>query len=104
MIETSSGNVDLVGPSVGLIRQRRPTLIAKRPPGAGVGLIPSRRSLYELELRTFNYDPGDRLSSGGSPAVGTMTICYNARLGRRAEAHFATITATCNLILFHAGQ
>jgi hypothetical protein len=57
-----------------------------------------------LELRTFYYDPGDCLSSGGSPAVLAMTICSNTDLGRRAETHLVTITATSNFILFHAGH
>src|SRR5262249_57357409 len=33
-----------------------------------------------------------------------MTIRSNTDLGRRAETHLATITATSNFILFHAGQ
>ena len=33
-----------------------------------------------------------------------MTICTDADLGRRAKAHLATITATGNLILFHASH
>jgi hypothetical protein len=57
-----------------------------------------------LELRTFYYDPGYCLSSGGSPAVLAMTIRSNTDLGRRAETHLATITATSNFILFHAGH
>jgi hypothetical protein len=57
-----------------------------------------------LELRTFYYDPGYCLSSGGSPAVLAMTIRLNTDLGRRAETHLATITATSNFILFHAGH
>jgi hypothetical protein len=57
-----------------------------------------------LELRTFYYDPGYCLSSGGSPTVLAMTIRSNTDLGRRAETHLATITATSNSILFHAGH
>jgi len=57
-----------------------------------------------LELRTFYYDPGYCLSSGGSPAVLAMTIRSNTDLGRRAETNLATITATSNFILFHAGH
>jgi hypothetical protein len=57
-----------------------------------------------LELRTFYYDPGYCLSSGGSPAVLAMTIRSNTDLGRCAETHLATITATSNFILFHAGH
>ena len=33
-----------------------------------------------------------------------MTIRLNTDLGRRAETHLATITATSNSILFHAGH
>ena len=33
-----------------------------------------------------------------------MTIRSNTDLGRRAETHLATITATSNSILFHAGH
>jgi hypothetical protein len=33
-----------------------------------------------------------------------MTIRSNTDLGRRAETHLATITATSNFILFHAGH
>jgi len=57
-----------------------------------------------LELRAFYYDPGYCLGSGGSPAVLAMTISPNTDLGRRAETHLATITATSNFILFHAGH
>jgi hypothetical protein len=57
-----------------------------------------------LELQTLYYDPGYCLSSGGSPAVLAMTIRSNTDLWRRAETHLATITATSNFILFHAGH
>jgi len=33
-----------------------------------------------------------------------MTISPNTDFGRRAETHLATITATSNFILFHAGH
>ena len=33
-----------------------------------------------------------------------MTIRSNTDLGRRAETHLATITATSNFILFHASH
>jgi hypothetical protein len=69
-----------------------------------LGLISAWRSLHELELRMFYYDPSYCLSSGGSPAVLAMTIRSNTDLGRRAETHLATITATSNSILFHAGH
>ena len=59
-------------------------------------------SLHECELRAFNYDPGDRLSSGSAPAVGTMTVRANPDVRRCAEAYLAAIAATCNLILFHS--
>src|SRR5262249_45119932 len=102
MIETSSGNVDLVGPPVGFIRQRRSAAVAECPPRAGICLIPTWPSFHELELRMFYYYPSYRLSSGGSSAVCTMTIRTDADLGRRAETHLATITATGNFFLFHA--
>jgi hypothetical protein len=102
MIETSNSDVDLIGALVGLIGQRRSTAIAKRPPRSRLRPILAWRSFHELELRTFYYDPSYRLSPGGSPAVSTMTIRLNADLGRRAETHLATITATGNFILFHA--
>ena len=102
MIETSSGDVDLVGPPVGCIRQRRSAAVAERPPGAGICLIPTWLSFRELELRTFYYYPSYRLSSGGSSAVCTMTIRTDADLARRAKTHLATITAAGNFILFHA--
>jgi hypothetical protein len=57
-----------------------------------------------LELRTFYYDPGYCLSSGGSPTVLAMTIRSNTDLGRGAEMNLAAITATSNFILFHAGH
>src|SRR5215468_1619371 len=104
MIETSSGDVDLVGPPVGFIRQRGSAAVAERPPGAGICLIPTCPSFHELELRTFYYYPSYRLSSGGSSAVCTMTICTDADLRRRAKTHLATITATRNLVLFHASH
>jgi len=104
MIETSSCNVDFVGPFVVLVHQRCSTAIAERPPCPRFRLISAWRSLHELELRTFYYDPSYCLSSGGSPAVGTMTIRPNTDLGRRTEAHLATIAATGNLVLFHAGH
>jgi hypothetical protein len=102
MIETSSGDVDLVGPPIGFIRQRRSAAVAERPPGAGICLIPAWLSFHESELRTFYYYPSYRLRSGGSSAVCTMTIRTDADLGRRAETHLATITATGNFVLFHA--
>jgi len=102
MIETSSGDVDLVGPPVGFIRQRRSAAVAERPPGAGICLIAAWLSFHELKLRTFYYYPSYRLSSGGSSAVCAMTIRTDADLGRRAETHLATITATGNFTLFHA--
>jgi predicted deacetylase len=79
-------------------------VVAKSPPRSRLRLISARRSLHELELRTLYYDPGYCLSSGGSPAVLAMTIRSNTDLGRRAETHLATITATSNFILFHAGH
>jgi hypothetical protein len=104
VIETSSSNVDLIGAFVMLIGQRRSTATAKRPPRSGLRPILAWRSFQELELRTFYYDPGYRLSPCGPPAVSTMTIRRNADLGRRAETHLATITATGNFILFHASH
>src|SRR5215472_9031704 len=98
MIETPSGDVNLVGPPVGFIRQRRSAAVAERPPGAGICLIPTWPSFHELELRTFYYCPSYCLSSRCSPAVLTMTIRPEEDLGRRAETHLATITATDNFI------
>jgi hypothetical protein len=104
MIETSSGNVDLIGTFVVLIGQRRSTPIAKRPPRSRLRLISAWRSFHPLELRAFYCDPGYCLSSGGSPAVSTMTIRANTDLGRHAETHLATITATGDFVLFHASH
>ena len=104
MIETPSSNVDFIGTVVVLIGQRRSTATAKRPPRSCLRPISAGLSFHELELRTFYYDPGYCLSSGGSPAVLAMTIRSNTDLGRRAETHLATITATSNFILFHAGH
>jgi hypothetical protein len=104
VIETSSSNVDLIGAFVVLIGQRRSTTTAKRPQRSRLRPILAWRSFHELELRTFYYDPGYCLSSGGSPAVFTMTIRPNTDLGRRAETHLATITGTGNFILFHASH
>jgi hypothetical protein len=104
MIETPSSNVDLIGTFVVLIGQRRSTPTAKRPARSRLGLISAGRCFHELELRTFYCDPGDCLSSGGSPAVSTMTIRPDTDLGRRAETHLATITATGDFILFHASH
>ena len=101
MIETPSSNMDFIGAFVGLIGQRRSTAIAKRPPRSRLRPISAGRAFLELELRTFYYDPGYCLSSGGSPAVLTMTIRPNTDLRRAAETHLATITATGNFILFH---
>src|SRR5262249_26449161 len=75
---------------------------AKGSPRSRLRLISPWCSFHELELRTFYYYPSYCLSPGGSSAVCTMTICTDADLGRRAKAHFATITATGNFILFHA--
>ena len=94
MIETSSSDVDFIGAFVVLIGQRRSTLIAKCSPRSRLRLISTRPSLHELKLRTFYCDPGYRLRSGGSPAISTMAIRPNTDLGRRAETHLATITAT----------
>ena len=94
MIETPSSNVDLIGAFVVLIGQRRSTATTKRPPRSRLRPIFAWPSFHELELRTFYYDPGYCLSSGGSPAVCTMTIRPATDLGRRAETHLATITAT----------
>jgi hypothetical protein len=104
MIETSSSNVDLVGAFGVLIGQRRSTPTAKRPVRSRLCPISAGCSFHELELRTFYYDPGYCLSSGGSPAVCTMTIRPDTNLGRRAETHLATITAAGNFILFHASH
>jgi hypothetical protein len=104
MIETPGSNVDLIGAFVGLIGQRRSTATAKRPPRSCLRPISARLSFHELELRTFYCDPGYCLGSGGSPTVSTVTISPNTDLGRRAETHLATITATSNFILFHASQ
>jgi hypothetical protein len=104
MIETSSSNVDLIGTFVVLIGQRRSTATAKRPPRSRLRLISAWRSLYELELRMFYCDPGYCLSSGGSPAVSTVTIRPNTDLGRGAKTHLATITAPSNFILSHASH
>jgi hypothetical protein len=102
MIETPGSNVDLIGAFVVLIGQRRSTATAKRPQRSRLGPISAWRSFHKLELRTFYGDPRHCLRPGGSPAVSTMTIRSNSDLGRRAETHLATITATGNLILFHA--
>jgi len=104
MIEASGSNVDLIGAFVVLIGQRRSTATAKRPPRSRLRPILAWRSFHELELRTFYYDPGYCLSSGGSPAVCTMTIRPNTDLGQRAETHLATITTTGNFILSHASH
>jgi hypothetical protein len=104
MIETSSSNIDLIGAFVVLIGQRRSTATAKRPPRSRLRLISVWRSFLELELRTFYCDPSYCLSSGGSPAVRTMTIGPNPDLGRRAKTHLGTITATGNFIPFHASH
>ena len=104
MIETSSSNVDLIGAFVVLIGQRRSTATTKRPPRSRLRPIFAWPSFHELELRTFYYDPGYCLSSGGSPAVFTMTIRPDTDLGRRAETHLATITATGNFFLFHVSH
>jgi hypothetical protein len=104
MIETSSSNVDLIGAFGILIGQRRSTPTAKRPVRSRLRPISAGCSFHELELRTFYYDPGYCLSSGGSPAVCTMTIRPDTNLGRRAETHLATITAAGNFILFHASH
>ncbi len=101
MIETSSSDIDLIGTFVVLISERRSTVRAKGPPGAGLRLISVWRSFGELELRTFYYNPRYRLSSHSSTAVGTMTIRPDTNLGRRAETHPATITATGNCMRFH---
>jgi hypothetical protein len=103
-IETPSSNVDLIGAFVGLIGQRRSTATAKRPTGSRLRPISAGRSFHELELRMLYYDPGYCLSSGRSTAVSTMTIRPNTDLGRRAETHLATITATGNFVLFHASH
>ena len=104
MIETPSSNVDFIGTFVVLIGQRRSTATAKRPPRSRLRSISPWRSFHELELRTFYYDPGYCLGSGGSPAVSTMTIRPDTDLGRRAETHLAAITATGNFILLHASH
>jgi hypothetical protein len=86
VIETSSRNVDLIG----LVSQRRSTVTAKCPPRSRLRPILARRSFHEWELRTVYYDPSHCLSSGGSPAVSTMTICSNTDLGttrRNAPRH-----------------
>jgi hypothetical protein len=101
MIETSSSNIDLIGAFFVLIGQRRSTTIAKRPPRSRLRMISAWCSLFELEVRTFYCDPSYSLSSSGSPAVLTMTICPNTDLGRRAETHLATITPSRNFILGH---
>lgn len=101
MIETSSSNIDLIGAFVVLVGQRRSTAIAKRPPCSRLRLISVWRSFLELELRTFYRDPSYCLSSGGSPAVRTMTIGPNPDLGHRAKTHLGTITSTGNFIPFH---
>jgi hypothetical protein len=101
MIETSSSNVDFIGSFVVLITQRRSAAIAKCPPRSRLRPIPAWRSFHKLELRTFYCDPGYCLSSGGSTAVLTVTIRANTDLGRGAETHLPTITATGNFVLFH---
>ena len=104
MIETPSSNIDFTGAFVGLIGQRCSAATAKRPPRSCLRPISAGFSFHELELRTFYYDPGYCLSSGGSPAVSTMTIRPNTDLGGRTETHLATITATSNFILSHASH
>ena len=101
VIETSSSNVDLIGAFVMLIGQRRSTATAKRPPRSRLRPVLAWRSFHELELRTFYYNPRYRLSSHSSTAVGTMTIRPDTNLGRCAETHLATITATANCMRFH---
>jgi hypothetical protein len=76
----------------------------KRPPRSRLRLISAWRSLHPLELRAFYCDPGYCLSSGGSPAVSTITIRANTDLGRHAETHLATITATGDFVLVHASH
>ena len=52
-IETSSSDIDLIGTFLVLIGQRRSTVRAKGPPGAGLRLIFVWCSFGELKLRTF---------------------------------------------------
>jgi len=52
-IETSGSDIDLIGTFLMLIGERRSTVRAKGPPGAGICLISVGRSFSELELRTF---------------------------------------------------
>jgi hypothetical protein len=104
VIETPSSNVDLIGALVVLIGQRRSTATTKRPPRSRLRSVSPWRSFHELEMRTFYYDPGYCLGSGGSPAVSTMTIHLDTDLWRRAETHLAAITATGNFILLHASH
>src|SRR5262245_3607883 len=104
MIETSSSDVDLIRAFVVLISQRCSTAIAKRSPRSRLRVISAWRSFLELKLRTLYRDPRYRLSAGGSPAVSTMTICPKTDLGRDAETHLATITATGNFIPFHVSH
>src|SRR5204863_4316587 len=104
MIEASSCNIDLVRPSVGLVGQRCSTVIAEYSPRTGLRLIPARPSLHELKLRPFYYDPRYRLSSGGAPAVGTMTVRANTHLRPSVKADLAAITATGDLLIFHCHQ
>jgi hypothetical protein len=104
MIETPSSNVDLIGTFVVPIGQRCSAPTAKRPASSCLRPILAGRSFHELELRTFYCDPGYCLSSGGSPTVSAMTIRPDTDLGRRAETHLATITATGNFLFFHASH
>ena len=104
VIENPSSNVDLIGALVVLIGQRRSTATTKRPPRSRLRSVSPWRSFHELEMRTFYYDPGYCLGSGGSPAVSTMTIRPDTDLGRRAETHLAAITATGDFVVFHVNR
>ena len=104
MIETSSSDVDLIGAFVVLIGQRRSTATAKRSPRSRLRPISAWHPFHELELRMFYCDPSYCLSSGGSPAILTMTLRPNTDVRQGAETHLATVTATGNFIFFHVSH
>ena len=94
MIETSSGDVDLIGPTFGLVSERRPARVAESSECPRFSFVSMRFASFKFEVAPLYDHPGHRLRPGGAPAIFTMTIRADARLTFYLESNFSAVTST----------
>src|ERR1043166_3458933 len=80
MIETSSGDVDLIGPTFGLVSERRPARVEESSECPRFSFVSMRFASFEFEVAPLYDHPGHRLRPGGAQAVAWVIV-------KRSEEH-----------------